>query len=85
MTATNERLTDGGKDNSPTRLVVTIEGGVIQAMFSNNPNLKATVVDWDGLGDNNPEVCLLDEKFKAATEGMSNIDWDSIEPHDSVA
>lgn len=64
-----------------TRLVVTTEGGAIQAMFSNDPNIDVKVVDWDEAECGTPDEKALTAKFKAASKGMRDVsNWTLLMP-----
>jgi len=47
----------------PIKILVVVEGGVVQTVLSNKPNVEVEVRDWDDLDkDNEDEVTKNDDK-----------------------
>jgi hypothetical protein len=61
--------------NKKIKVVVTVEGGVIQGAYSNDPNVDLAVWDWDEKEEQSSEsdMELLSDKFEKLTEGFSDI------------
>jgi hypothetical protein len=43
-----------------TKILIDVQGGVVQAVFSNNPDVEITLIDWDNIKDG-PELELVEQ------------------------
>lgn len=45
----------------PKRVVIIVEGGMVQGIACDDPKLEVTLVDWDNLKEESPENTKVDE------------------------
>lgn len=53
-------------------IIIVVEGGCVQAVFSNNPDIKVSLCDWDNgeVDDDAKKEC---EELSARCENMTAI------------
>lgn len=50
-------------DKKPIKIIVDIQGWMVQAVFSTDPNIEVTVIDWDNIknDDGYPEMEYINQ------------------------
>ena len=61
------------KTQQATRIVIYVEGGVAQAIYSNDKTAKAKLVDFDNMKEEGKTGKQRDATLKRATKGMHEI------------
>jgi len=51
------------------QIVVHVENGRVEGVYSNNPEVDVTIFDFDEYNDENPSV----KEFQKAIEGMKGV------------
>ena len=57
-----------------TQVVITVQGGVVQSVHSDDPDIEVEVVDWDNIKEMTPDLDLagkeneVNEKLAGFTE-----------------
>jgi len=64
--------------NKPA-ITVVVEGGVVQSVFSSDPNTEVTLIDWDDYEDASPEEekgmeVTVDDRIENVTPHEINFD-----------
>lgn len=42
------------------KILIDVQGGVVQAVFSNNPDIEVCLIDWDSIGDGDTGLITSD-------------------------
>jgi hypothetical protein len=55
------------------KIVINVQGGIVQSVWSSDPSVKVEVFDQDDLVDEGKTQKQLDELWKETTQGMTGI------------
>jgi hypothetical protein len=62
------------RDNDQTKVVVCVEGGVVQGAFSTDKSIDLEVWDWDDKAESEEDTSeILSDKFEKLTESMAPV------------
>ena len=53
-----------------TKIIINIEGGLVQFVWSNDPNTLIEVHDFDNDSDTEAEIRRRERKYKEAIKGL---------------
>lgn len=56
-----------------TNIVIEVRGGLVQNVFTNDPNVQVTVVDYDN--DDNPNLLLMCEEEETTAQDVIESGW----------
>jgi hypothetical protein len=57
----------------PAKVIVFVSGGVVQGAYSNEPNIKLEVWDYDDKRESGKSTLKLEKEFEKLIKGMESI------------
>jgi len=63
-----QNLLDAIQDKGETKVLITVEGGIVQSVMSNDDNIKYVIVDYDKNGDERVIVSSVKNPEEIKTE-----------------